>query len=395
MTPKSDRTTLAALRPDLVALALTLAFVLGCRILLYVWMPDQHSDLDPLYQAAARLLQGENPYPPASQWFPYPLPAVLLAVPFTGIPLGLARPVFDILIGWAFVYSLWKHRGPFALLAALSGAYLFALRSGQTTPLMVAASLVPALGFLLAVRPNTSAPLWIARPSLPALLGAGVFLGLSLLVLPSWPWDWWLALPADNSGLMPPVLRPLGVILLLAGLRWRTPEGRLLLAIAFLPQTTLPYELVSLALIPANRFEMGVFVVGSWIAIAAAERLHLGPGPAAAWLVTLGAGYLPMLYLVLRRPSGPPRPRIGKDRRRPHRLPDHELKVDVTQDGAGGVLVTVTHLPTQQSVTESGQTRPLAERKAQDKLAGILARARRVAEKRGTEVDWQNGNTRE
>ncbi len=380
MATTPARTTLPALRSDLVALALTLAFVLGCRVLLYVWMPDQRSDFDSLYQAAARLVRGENPYPPATQWFPYPLPAVLLAVPFTGIPLGLARPILDVLMGWAFVYGLWKYRGPYALLAALSGAYLFAMRSGQTTPLMVAASLIPALGFLLAVRPNTSAPLWIARPSLVTLLGAGVFLGLSLMVLPSWPWDWWLALPADNSGLIPPVLRPLGLVLLLAGLRWRTPEGRLLLAIAFMPQTTLPYELVSLALIPANRFEMGVFVVGSWIAVTAAE-LHFGPGPAAGWLVTLGAGYLPMLYLVLRRPSGPRRPRIERDRRRPHRLPDHELRVDVTQEDTGGVIVTVTHLPTRQSITESGQTRQLAERKAQDKLAGILARARRAAEK--------------
>jgi hypothetical protein len=38
--------------------------------------------------------------------------------------------------------------------------------NGQTTPLMVAASLVPALGFLLAVKPNISVSLWIARPSM-------------------------------------------------------------------------------------------------------------------------------------------------------------------------------------------------------------------------------------
>jgi len=363
--------------------------VLVCRLLLHVWRPDQTSAFDFLYDAAARLLRSENPYPRATQWFPYPLPAVLLAVPFTAIPRELARPVCDVLVGWAFVYGLWRYRGPYALLAVVSGAYLFAMRSGQTTPLMVAAALVPALGFLLAVRPNTGAALWIARPSLTALLAAGGFLVISLVVLPTWPWDWWLALPLDNTVLMPPVMRPFGLVLLLAVLRWRTPEGRLILAIAFIPQSALPYELVPLALIPANRIEMGIFVVGSWIAVAAAEALHVSQSMtewrATGWLVTLGAVYLPMLIVVLRRQNIRSEPKVEKDRRRPHRLADDELQVDVTTDGAGGVIVKVTHLPTQLSTTESGQTREVAGRKAQDKLAGILARASRVAEKGRTE----------
>jgi hypothetical protein len=174
-------------------LVLGLGFVLGARLLLYLWMPERSSDFDVLYRAAQRLLAGENPYATAPALF-YPLPAVLLAVPFTGISLELARPVFDVLVGWAFGYALWRHRGPDALLALLSGAYLFAMWQGQTTPLMVAASLVPVLGFLLAVKPNSSAALWIARPSWIAALAAGAFVGLGLLVLPSWPRDWWLAL---------------------------------------------------------------------------------------------------------------------------------------------------------------------------------------------------------
>jgi len=380
----SETAAAAAVRPRLLFLVISLAVVLVCRLLLYAWMPDRNSDFDFLYDAAARLVRGENPYPFATQWFPYPLPAVLLAVPFTAIPLTLARPIFDVLVGWAFVYALWRYRGPYALLAVLSGAYLFAMRNGQTTPLMVAACLVPALGFLLAVRPNTSASLWIAWPSRITLLGASAFLALSLVVLPSWPWDWWLALPLDNTSLMPPVMRPFGIVLLLGALRWRTPEGRLLLATAFMPQSTLPYELVPLALIPANRLEMGIYVAGSWIVGAAAEGLLSHSGArwtVPAWPVMLCAVYLPMLYLVLRRKSSKAGPAIEKDRRRPHRLADHELKVDVTTDGAGGVIVRVTHLPTQLFTTESGQTRELAERKAQDKLAGILARTSRLIRK--------------
>ena len=376
VTTKSRRSKPASVRPGLLFLVVTLAFVLGCRLLLHAWMPDRNSGFDFLYDAAARLVRGENPYQAGTQWFPYPLPAVLLAVPFTAIPLGLARPVFDIIVGWAFVYALWRHRGPYALLAVLSGAYLFAMANGQTTPLMVAASLVPALGFLLVVKPNTSASLWIAWPSLRTLMGASAFLVLSLVILPSWPWDWWMAWPLDNTQLVPPVLRPFGVLLLLAALRWRSPEGRLILATAFIPHTTLPYELVPLALIPASRLEMGIYVAGSWIAVAAAERLFLTDGMAdgsgVRWAVTLCAVYLPMLYLVLRRQSSRRGRKIEKDRRRPHRLADHELEVDVTTDGTGGVFVKVTHLPTQLFATESGRTRELAERKAHDRLAGML-----------------------
>jgi hypothetical protein len=349
--------------------------VLVCRLLLLVWLPDRASDFDLLYNAALRLVRGENPYQTGTPRFPYPLPAVLLAVPFTQIPLDLARPVFDILVGWAFVGALWRYRGSYALLAVISGAYLVAMRSGQTTPLMVAAALVPALGFLLAVRPNTGAALWIGWPSLRALVGAAVFLGLSLAVLPSWPWDWWMALPFDNTGLMPPVLRPFGVVLLLAVLRWRAPEGRLILATAFIPQTTLPYELVALALIPASWLEMAIYVAGTWIAVVSAERMGV------SWPVTLCAVYLPMLYLVLRRPGGKKGVTIEKDRRRPHRIPDEELEVDVTQDGAGGVVVTVTHVPTGLSATDSGPTRKPVERKAQDRLAGIVAETLRAAAK--------------
>jgi hypothetical protein len=183
VTTESEPTKSATVSHGRLFLVLALAFVLGFRLLLYVWIPDRYSDFDLLYSAAAHLVRGENPYPIVTQWFPYPLfyplPAVLLAVPFTVLPLGPARPIFDVLVGWAFVYALWRYRGPYAFLAVLSGAYLFAMRNGQTTPLMVAASLVPALGFLLAVKPNSSAPLWIARPSRMAVLGVSADLVLS------------------------------------------------------------------------------------------------------------------------------------------------------------------------------------------------------------------------
>jgi hypothetical protein len=93
---------------------------------------------------------------------------------------------------------------------------------------------------------------------------------------------------------------------LLAGLRWKTPEGRLLVALSLVPQNSLPYDLVPLTLIPRNAIQMGVFVVGSWLAVGALgsslELADLAAITAKIWPVMLGAVYLPMLYFVLRAP---------------------------------------------------------------------------------------------
>jgi len=365
--------------PALLVLFLALLLVVACRLLLYSWLPGQSSDFDLLYRAAASLVRGESAYPTAAQSFPYPLPAVLLAVPFSFLPLTLARPLFDILVGWVFAFGLWKLRGPNGLLALTSGAYLFAMASSQTTPLMVAAILLPALGFLLAVRPNISAALWIARPSWLAVAGAILFFGLSLAIYPSWPREWWMDLPADTAFLAPPILRPMGFLLLLAAIKWRTPEARLLLGMAFIPQTTLPYELVALALIPANRLEMVVYVVGSWMAVVASNHMHLAEWGSTGWPISLCTVYAPMLYLVLRRPAkGKKGLIIARERRRAHRLPDQELTVEVTENPTGGFGVKITHVPTQLFVTESGPNRQSTVRKAHDRLAALFAETSRL-----------------
>jgi hypothetical protein len=283
-------------------------YIIAIRLALYAWSAEYRTDFDLLYYAGTQLLQGQNPYLVATNWYPlfYPMPAVLLSVPFTALPIGLARPVFDILAGLLFAFALVRARGPYALLALLSGTYLYAMRNGQTTPLMVAAGLLPACGFLLAVKPNTGLGLWLSRPHRTAVIGVIAFLAVSLVVLPSWPRDWWAALQQNNAHLVPPIMRPFGWLLLLAGTSWRTPEGRLLLAVALIPQSTLPHELVPLAIIPANVLEMSIYVAGSWVAlVVTAMEQEQAPSIAALastiWPTLLVTVYLPMLWLVLRR----------------------------------------------------------------------------------------------
>jgi hypothetical protein len=306
--------------PDRRWLLAALLFVAVARLGLYIVADEStmfFTDFDLLYYSAVNLIQGANPYYHVPDHLLYeliyPFPAVLFSLPFTILPLTFARPVFDIAVGWAFAYALWKVRGHYALLALVSGAYIYTLRAGNTTPLMVAASLLPAWGFLLLFKPNTALPLWIARPSRQAVTGGVFVLGVSLILLPSWPLDWLAALQHQSSHLRPPVLRPFGWLLLLAAIRWQTPEGRLLLASSIVPTNTLPHELVPLALVPWNPVEMGIYAAGSWIAMAVAasvqvQELGLAVTLERAWPAMLVTGYLPMLWLVLRRRAEPNHP---------------------------------------------------------------------------------------
>jgi hypothetical protein len=291
-------------------LAGAFAFVAAVRVGLYLWAQESTSfttDFDQLYHSGVILRDGDNPYrsPPPHLRYPfyYPLPAVLVAMPFTALPIALARPAFDIVVGWIFAYALWR-QAPYALLALFSGAYLFAMRAGQTTPMVVAASLIPTLGFLLTVKSNTGLACLIARPSRQAIIGGLAVVALSVILLPSWPLDWWAAIQ-QSQHIRSPILRPFGWLLLLAAFRWRTSGGRLLLALAVIPQNTLPHELVPLVLIPGNAVEMAVYVVGSWVAVAltsaAMERATSLSGLVTdVWFALLLSVYLPALYMVLR-----------------------------------------------------------------------------------------------
>jgi len=289
-----------------------LLFVAAVRITMYVWAHESVSfttDFDLLYYSAKTLTHGINPYrssPPQIRYpLFYPLPAVLLAIPFTALPIQFARPAFDIAVGWIFAYGLWRY-APYALLAILSGAYLFALRAGQTTPLVVAGALVPTLGFLPTIKSNTGLACFIGRPSREALIGGVGVLLVSLVLVPSWPADWWRAIHQQSEHIRPPIVRPFGWLLLLGALRWRTPGGRLLLALAVIPQNTLPHELLPLVLIPTNAVEMAIYVVGSWVAVGfTAVGMQHAPSLssliAEVWPALLVSVYLPSLFIVLRQ----------------------------------------------------------------------------------------------
>jgi hypothetical protein len=266
------------------------------------------SDWDPTWVATTALLRGESPYaaiqvPPWPNWLLYPLPALLVTVPFTYVPLPLARGIFAAIGTAAFTYVVTR-RHRWTLYFLLSGAMLWSWVVVQWSPLLIAAVLAPPLSWLLVVKPTLGFALWTAWPNRKAVVGGLLFVGISLLVRPGWIPEW-LASVAKTPH-EPHLLRPGGFLLLLGLLRWRRPEGRLLAALSLVPQTTALYETLPLALLCRNRPQAAGFASLTMLAHLVYLLGPRGPWPVGAefqWWVLLVLVYLPAIVLVLRRPN--------------------------------------------------------------------------------------------
>jgi hypothetical protein len=281
-----------------------------------VWGYHGHlSDFAQLRAGAEALLQGRSPYevvgPGRSfEWpFPllYPLPAVLFALPFTLTSLRFADSVMTAFGAAALAWAITRERltNPQWWVFA-SVAYITAWHVTQWSPVLAAAALAPSLGVLLACKPTLGAALWIAYPSRRSVAAAAAFTLGSLAVLPSWPWQWMDALGSSTSHMTAPVahLSAGGPLVLLALLRWRRSDARLLAALACVPQTTLLYEAVPLFLLVRRWYE-GLALV----ALSLAADLSMPdrrPDNYDAWVWGTGDQmvlwlYLPCLAVVLLR----------------------------------------------------------------------------------------------
>jgi hypothetical protein len=267
------------------------------------------SDFDAIWTAAHALVTGAEPYaavraPPWPWTLQYPLPAVLIAVPFTLLPLSAARVVFMALSIGVLALAATR-RAWWPLFMLLSGPVLVALWSVQWTPLFTAAVLIAPMGGVLAAKPTTALPLLAAYPRTPAMIGMVVLVALSFMVEPGWVRAWVSAL--EGTPHRPALLRPAGFLLLLGLLRWRLPEGRQVAAAGLVPLSPHLYEAVPLALVARNRSEMLALTLCGTLGLAA-ERIwpsiRVPDHSVSRWWIIFIAAYLPALVIVLRRPRG-------------------------------------------------------------------------------------------
>ena len=273
------------------------------------------TDFQYLWHGARLWTDGIDPYamrpsPESKDLWPlwdrlfYPLPALLVVAPFTRMALRVAQVAFIAagagLLAWRMTRdSLWP------LLIFVSPSFALTALLGQWSPWLTTAALVPSAGFLLACKPTLGLACFTYRPSWRAVASGSLIVVVSLAVMPSWPVQW-----LDNLRSVrqhpAPILTPMGGWLLaLAALRWRTREGRFLLAMACVPQLLffadqLPLFLVARTLREAVLYTLAGLVVG--VALLAPALGHPVDAAMAAPYVMLGC-YLPALWIVMRRPN--------------------------------------------------------------------------------------------
>ena len=303
--------------PSRALVSKALPLVVGALTFALVWVGRSPPgpwglDFDYFWTAGRAVWQGGDPYRAVDaairegtlRWpFFYPGTAAILLAPFGALPHQLSAALFTSLGMGLLVWSVhgWRRW------IVLSPPALEALLIGQWSPWLTAAVGIPWLGFIWAAKPSIGAALFAGWPSRPAMYGGLAVVILSFVLLPQWPTMWLEAV--QNSGqYRAPVQRLGGFVLLLAWLRWRKPEARLLGVLSLIPHTTSVYELLPLFLVPQTKRSFGVLLGLSFVATAIVYvRYPFGGSLSvtldARWPYLLVLVYLPALLMVLRSPT--------------------------------------------------------------------------------------------
>lgn len=303
-----------------VAVALAVAVWAAFTAWRHARFDERYRDFDQLWWAARAIVDGRNPYAEICpgcvfDWthFYYPLTAAVAALPVAWLPRALADAAFAGLAAGALAWVL-SGRGWGPLLGLTSPALLFAVETVQWSPLLAASAGIPLLAVFYCAKPTVSLALFAAWPRWTGVVGGLAILAVSLLLQPDWPWAWRDALGTtalDETGqgipYIAPVMLPGGFLALLALLRWRRPEARLVAVLACIPQTLLLYEAVPLLLVPRSWKEALLLVAGgygvvAWTAAAGPFDSRM-EAYTTSGLAIVACCYLPAVALVLRRPN--------------------------------------------------------------------------------------------
>jgi hypothetical protein len=239
----------------------------------------------------------------------YPFPALLVVAPFALLPLGAAVAAFVGVSAALLAYAV-IGRCPERLPLFLGPGFFVALVLGQWSPIITATVLLPVLGWLCVLKPNLGLAVTASNPNKTAIIGGGVLLVATLLLQPNWPAEW-----LRNLHSMPPHPMPIrlpgGFLILIALLRWRRPEARLVAAMACVPQLMYFADQLPLWLVAKTRREtmvLSAMSASAWIA-SMIINIQAGRQPAFSSVPFVLAGvYLPVLIMVLRRPNEGPLP---------------------------------------------------------------------------------------
>jgi len=269
-------------------------------------------------RAARLLLAGRDPYVDmvpgvvgAAGAFLYPLPTALVAVPFAGFSPAHAGAVFLGVSSALLAYGL-TATGWWRLLALMSPSFLLAFSVANWPPLMMASALLPGLGWLAVAKPNIGLVSFAYKPRWSAVIGGVAVAAAGLLLVPRWPFEWLSHVGRQEIPHVPTFLWPAGVAGLAGLLRWRTPEGRALVAFTLMPVSAFPYDHLMLWLIPRSFREALLLTWTAWITAPAILGFNAEQSRTTLLLIqgaiSLGT-VVPATVLVLRHPNVGPAPR--------------------------------------------------------------------------------------
>ncbi|HSQ04809.1 MAG TPA: hypothetical protein VLN59_12280 [Burkholderiales bacterium] len=264
-----------------------------------------------LWRAAHIVLDGGDPYrlmwwmklPALHTPFNYPLPGVGMGLPFVWLRPQNAAIAFVTcsagLLGFALT------RDSFARVPILlSIPFIFAAQLSQTSLLILALGLVPAAAGLTVMKPNIGLALFSWRPHNRTVVVGGILLLGTVIISPSWPAEWIVLVRTSPTHHAP--IATGGIVALVALLRWRRPEARLLVAMALIPHGLYFYDELPLWLVAATRREAVILTVMSWVGWFGWLAMSNGSGgphlrDAAPWIVA--SLYAPCAIMILLRPN--------------------------------------------------------------------------------------------
>lgn len=312
MTAIRGRTAPAPTRAARAAVAAAIALLAGILHYTQHAAEGHHTDFGPTWYGARSLIFGVNPYELVGPGLPfdwpwsllYPATGMVAALPLAAFPEKLASVLFVSVSAALLAYAVTKtgwHRLPLFL----SASFVVAAKAAQWSPLIAAGFCLPAVAWVFACKPNIGMAALAAMPSRSAvrtaIVGGVVLSAISFALLPSWPADWLAALRSAGH-MSAPITWPGGVLVLLALLRWRRPEARLIVTMACVPQTPNWYEALPILLVPATLFQSLVLSLISSLGFLYEWLLYR---PNATYVdiepLMIALVYLPATLMVLRR----------------------------------------------------------------------------------------------
>ena len=246
------------------------------------------------------------------QEFPnlYPATVGVILLPFLIVRFWVAAAIFSAICAGLLAFGLSKDGYQrFPLFVALP--FWIAAYSQQWSVIFAAAFLLPSFSFLYVAKPSLGIGLLFAnfsrRALLSAALGGTLILAVSLLAIPSWPAEWMETVRHYSRHMVSPIRMRGGIIALLALLKWRRPEARLIVAMALVPQNVAWYDSVPLLLVPSTMIQSLILAMLSSVP-AAIEVLTHGGADRIIDLYPRGYDlalyvYLPAVVMVLLRPN--------------------------------------------------------------------------------------------